>query len=494
VGPKVQTVLGLSMTSTSVGWVLLDGQGPDAAALDHDSFDVPSAADGDERDTSAHEAAARGAQAIATASGHKVGSVQVTWTEDVDAAATAFLKSLADLGFDNVHAIPLSKAAQAWGIGVGRETGHTKTGLCILEPDEATIMVVATGADSVRTAITDTRETPEDLVEWLGTVFRKDGWLPESLYMVGALADLDEVTKPIADALPMPVSDSVDTQLALARGAALVNADQVINGSAKRGERPWRMSVPSRSAAAVACEVDTHATPPIETPRNDPRSDRPWLVSHAKKVAISAAAVAVFAAALSLTAGSALSLENASTQAADPSASAAPMTSASVHTVPTPAASTPPAPLAQSQAVEPPPAPQETLQPFAAAAPEPVAAPVPRPTVSVSAPANVSAATRTVGSPVVPLAVPNVESSAAPLLAPVFGPPPGPVAAPVFGPPPGPVAAPAVAPPAAPAVAPPTAPVVAPPAAGPVPPEPSDAPPPPDPIEASLSPVFNGLP
>ena len=72
VGPKVQTVLGLSMTSTSVGWVLLDGQGPDAATLDHDAFDVQSGADGAAGDTSQHAAAARGAQAIATASGHKV--------------------------------------------------------------------------------------------------------------------------------------------------------------------------------------------------------------------------------------------------------------------------------------------------------------------------------------------------------------------------------------------------------------------------------------
>src|SRR5262245_35596781 len=98
VGPAVQTVLGLSMTSTSIGWVLLDGQGPDAATLDHDSFDVQSGADGTAGDTSAHAAAARGAQAIATASGHTVGAVQVTWTEDVEAAGTAFLKSLADLG------------------------------------------------------------------------------------------------------------------------------------------------------------------------------------------------------------------------------------------------------------------------------------------------------------------------------------------------------------------------------------------------------------
>jgi hypothetical protein len=83
----VQSVLGLSMTSNSVGWVLLDGPGPDAAILDHDAFDIQSSADGD---STPHAAAARGAQAIATASGHKVDSIRVTWTEDVEADATAF--------------------------------------------------------------------------------------------------------------------------------------------------------------------------------------------------------------------------------------------------------------------------------------------------------------------------------------------------------------------------------------------------------------------
>jgi hypothetical protein len=551
VGPKVQTVLGLSMTSTSVGWVLLDGQGPDAATLDNDSFDVQSGADGD---TSAHAAAARGAQAIATASGHTVGAVQVTWTEDVEAEAKAFLKSLADLGFDNVRTIPLSKAAQAWGIEVGRDTEQTKTGLCILEPDAAMIMIVATAAGSVRTAVTDTRETAEDLVDCLRTVFRKDGWLPESLYLVGALADLDEVTQPIADALPIPVSDSVDTQLALARGAALANADQVINGSAKTAatpaERPWRVSLPKKSAASAAAEtaaapavrqVDTEATQPIETPPHidRPRSDRPWLVSHAKKVTISAAAVAVFGAALSLSAGSGLNVENVSTQAAEPAASGVSVTSASAPTVPAPAPAHP-APQAQPLAAEPPqapPTPPETLtlpaEPLAVLAPEPAAAPVPRPTVTASPPTNVSAAAPTVAPPAAALAAPVFGPPPGPVAAPVLGPPPGPVAAPVFGPPPGPVAAPvfepppgpieapafgpppgpieppavaqpavpllapAVPPPAAPllapAVPPPAAPVAVPPAPGSAPPAPAEAPPP-DPIQEALSRLFGSQP
>ena len=40
----METVLGLSMTSTSVGWVLLDGLGPDATTLDYDAFDVQAGA------------------------------------------------------------------------------------------------------------------------------------------------------------------------------------------------------------------------------------------------------------------------------------------------------------------------------------------------------------------------------------------------------------------------------------------------------------------
>jgi hypothetical protein len=501
VGQLVQSVLGLSMTSTSVGWVLLDGQGPDAEILDHDAFDIQSADDGADGDTSPHAAAARGAQAIATASGHKVDSVRVTWTEDVEAGATALLKSLADLGFDNVHPISLSKAAQAWGIEVGRESEHAKTGLCILEPHVATIMIVATGAGTVRTAVTDTRESAEDLVEWLRTVFRKDGWLPESLYLVGAHADLDEVAQPIAEALPIAVSDSVDTQLALARGAVLTTVGQSDAGPSQAAEspteRPWRVSLVKKPAAPAAAETvvaaavsqaDTIATQVIEKPRTErkvdsPTRERPWLVAHAKKLTIGAAAVAVFGAALSLAAGSALNVESTSTQAADPTLEGASVTSVSIHTVPPQ-----PVPRLQPLAAEPPPVPPPPpplaplpppAEPVASVAPAPVAVTVPQPTVTA------------VPHAIVPAPAPVAPPAAAPLAAPVAPPP---VAAPAQIPPPAAAPAPVAPPPAAPApvVPPPAAPapVVPPPA----PAEPVEPPPPPDPIQQVLSPLFSGLP
>ena len=453
VGPNVHTVLGMSMTATRVGWVLLDGQGPDAATLDKDAFDVQSSTDG----TAQHTAAVRAAQMIATTSGHNVGSVGVTWTEGVEGDVTLLLKSLADLGFENVRPVPLSKATQAWGIEIGRENELTQSGLCILEPGAATVMIVATEAGTVRTAVTDTRETAWDLIEWLKTVFRRDreGWLPKRLYVLGAPADLDEVLKPIADALPIRVSDSADIQLALARGAALATVSEV--------------DALSLQAAATVAMATVSTEPGVGATRNK----RHWLAAHAKKVTIAAAAVAVFGVGLSLAAGSAINVDNTSAQAgepapqaATPAAEGASVISTSVHTAPArqPAS---PVPQVQPLAAPPPapPAPPKTLAPPPAqVVPKPLA--IPEHTVSASPPADASAAVPITPSSAAPLTVPDAPHLVAPL-----GAPPGPE----------PVAPFAV--PDAPHL---VTPLGAPPGPEPVTPETADPAPPPDPVQAVL--------
>ncbi|MDX6421765.1 MAG: hypothetical protein QOG28_6385 [Trebonia sp.] len=539
VGPKLQSVLGLSITSTGVGWVLLDGQGPDAVTLDHDAFDVQ--CDAEAGDKPQHSAAARGAQAIATASGHKVGSVRVTWSEDVEPDATALLKSLADSGSENVHPIPLSQAARSWAVEAGRASEHAKTALCILEPGTATVMVVATGAGSVRTAVTNTREHTADLVDWLTTIFNKDGWLPECLHLVGSQDELDAVTGPIDDALPIPVFASVDSQLALARGAALATVwpGAAVSSRSSRQDTPRpdrsrrlreakKVAVPAAptvaspvalaAAPTVASPValaaaPTDASPVADAPRSDtPRPDRSRLPRDVKKVAVSAAAVAAVGAALSLAAGSALNGGGVYMEAASSPAAAAPMTSTSVHAVPAPVSAPPAAQVPAMVAEAPPaqPAPQETLAPpaehLAAVTPEHVDAPVHQQTVPASPFANVSAAAPTAAPLAVPAAVPSapivspapIVAPAAPLAvpaavpsapivapAPIVAAAPAPLTVPAMGQP-----APIAAPPAAPLAVPPT-PIAVPPGAPPDPPVP---PPPPDPLQIVLSPLFSGLP
>jgi hypothetical protein len=105
----VGTVLGLSVTSVSVGWVVLDGSAVDAATLDHDVVDV---ARRPVDDISRHLAAVRGAQSIAAASGQDLTSIGVTWTEEAALTADLVLCALPGLGFDKVVPVRLTDAGE----------------------------------------------------------------------------------------------------------------------------------------------------------------------------------------------------------------------------------------------------------------------------------------------------------------------------------------------------------------------------------------------
>ena len=105
----METVLGLSVTSSSVGWVVLDGSGSDAATLDHDVVDVTCRP---AEDITRHLGAVRGAQVIASASGQHLASIGVTWTDDAAVTANLVLRALPDLGFHKVVPVRLTDAGE----------------------------------------------------------------------------------------------------------------------------------------------------------------------------------------------------------------------------------------------------------------------------------------------------------------------------------------------------------------------------------------------
>jgi hypothetical protein len=113
--------------------------------------------------------AVRGAQAIAAATGHVVRSIGVTWSDDVERAATQLLASLRASGYDNLVEVPLPNAAQAWAQGVGRDLGYAKTAVCVIEPATVTLLAVETGDGAVQTAVTRARESAsaDGLSQWL---------------------------------------------------------------------------------------------------------------------------------------------------------------------------------------------------------------------------------------------------------------------------------------------------------------------------------------
>ncbi len=515
-GPAVETVLGFSMTSTRVGWVLVDGRNTNGATLDHDVFDVQSDT---ETSTSQHLAAIRGAEAIAGASGHKVHSIGVTWSDDVEAEATSLLKSLRESGYDHVAAVQLWKATQAWAHVIGRDLEYKKPAVCVIEPATVTCLTFEDGA--VHTDVTRSRQSgnAEGLSNWLSELFADRGMQPDGLFLLGSHRELDQFTGALDEALPMTVLATAEAQLVLARGAAL--------------------ALMKNAHLADAPTVRLTTEPPT----------RSWVASHARVLTTSAAALVVGTAVLA-TAGSQLVHKDAAPAGPAPAAtSVTPANAQAVSSAALVPSVRPPqalavapsrvqAPATQAPRVSAPtteaparvhaPQPQSDVvdsQPVSTPSEAPVAAlndPVAPPAAAAHLPAA-PPVEPVPPAPAAPLVLPGPpvlpgpaapppalpEPAAAPLFLPAPAAPPPILPAPAAPPPilPAPAApppilpAPAAPPPALPAPAaaphlpeapPPAAPApeaVAPPAPGPAPELP---PPPPDPVQAALNSLFGG--
>lgn len=354
----MDTVLGVSITSTGVGWVLADGSADDDATLDHDAFDV------DGGDTSQHAVAVRGAQAIAAATGNEIRSIGVTWTHDVEPAARQLLETLRESGYDNLVEVRLSQAAKAWVQGIGRELGYQSAAVCVVEPAAVTLLTVD-AAGAVQIDVTQSRDsaTADGLSHWLSDVLNGDRREPDSLLLLGSRSDRDELTEPLNKALPMPVISTAEAQLVLARGAALALATSTV------------------ATAAVEAEVEDDEIPDEDVPPAGPS----WISSHTRMMATIATGVVVAVAFALLAVLPRLLAEK------DPSPTETPA-GAAVSTSPVPAVSAPPA---TAYRIPLPTAPPPPVQPLVAEppllpteVPESLAIPVPEVDVIDDVPAS----------------------------------------------------------------------------------------------------------
>ncbi len=248
----MKTVLGLSMTSTGIAWVLVESGDGGSKTLDHDHFAVVAdvATDGD---ISTHEAAVRGARAIAAASGHRVDTIALTGSADVGAKAELLRKSLSASGFGKVAPVRMADAARSWVRTLGPGDGFDECAVCVVESSAATVVSVL--GDTVRTAMTHMRESADGLARWLTSCFADEEMRPRRLYLIGARGDLELVSGPLERALGIPVVSSDDVQLALARGAALsgtaLRAAAASEPAAKSTELRSRRRLSSHGRAAM---------------------------------------------------------------------------------------------------------------------------------------------------------------------------------------------------------------------------------------------------
>jgi hypothetical protein len=238
----VDAVLGLSVTPSAVGLVLVEGQDADGATMDRDAFEVHCRGRAGALQTSEQAAAAvLRSEAIAATHGHRLHSIGVTWSDDADAEASLLLKSLFDSGFDNVVPVRLPEATEALARGIAEVIGYSTTAVCVLEPETVIALIVHRHDGAVQTSINHRIVTEEHLIRWLSTVFTRADWQPEALVMVGSGGD-DELMPILEEALSVPVFAPAEAQLALARGAALVSAQKIdfafSDGAQDFDERP----------------------------------------------------------------------------------------------------------------------------------------------------------------------------------------------------------------------------------------------------------------
>jgi len=315
----LDTVLGLSVTPTTVGWVLAAGHGADGTILDHHELKLPGGR-GVRAVSTAQQVADEvlRVNAMATASDHRIRVIGVTWNDEASAQAALLLESLTDAGFDNVVPVRLLEAVETLARAIAPVIGYEQTAVCILEHDWATVVMVDTHDGETQTAVKQVRGGFDALTSWLSGMFDRNGWRPAGVVVVGSDLDINALSWQLEKALPVPVFAQTMAQVTVARGAALAAA---------------------RSTEFTDEQLVATTSEPTPTPT------RPRQLSYAGAVTALAAGAITFVTSLSLAVGLELAPDNASGTAKH-----------AVHT------STPPVEAAVAPQVAPP-APREAAQP-----------------------------------------------------------------------------------------------------------------------------------
>ena len=207
----MDAVLGLSVTTSAVGVVVVDGPAAGGATCEGEAFAVC---------TSQATGAVRRAEQLAADRGRRLHSIGVTWSDEAEADAAQLLEALSDAGFPNVVEVRLPEATEALARELAALTDYPTTAVCVIEPGQLVALVVHAAEGAVQTAVNHTAVTEDDLIDWLGAVFAMADRAPGALVLVGSAEDLDGLAPVLQDALAVPVFAPAEAALAVARGAA----------------------------------------------------------------------------------------------------------------------------------------------------------------------------------------------------------------------------------------------------------------------------------
>jgi hypothetical protein len=235
-------VLGLSVTSTAVRWVLVEGVTGDGDAVDRGALDI---VEGVEFDADALLTVLLDANEAVIENGlHAVG---VTWTPAGEPIAGPIVEALQERGVQNAISVSESEAAEALAGGIADIGGFDNVAVCVFEPGYTLVAVV--NADGV---VAEPQNLPDD-VELAASVIALDlnDRQLDAIFVVGS-ADLDPIVSSMDTVAAAPVISSAEADMAMSRGAAVASAMAV---NALVGDPTMMMRLRGMSRTSVLASV-----------------------------------------------------------------------------------------------------------------------------------------------------------------------------------------------------------------------------------------------
>ncbi len=222
-GP-VDIVLGVSVTTTTVRMVLIEGEKADGVIIECATFDTA----GGVVNASASEqisAAILATQQNAFSHGHHLVMSGVTW--DDEPAPATLSDGIAARDLHNVVLVAEQKAAGALAQNVGRALGYDTTAVMVMRPETATLSVVGSDDGSIVEARMCTLDGGDvtDVLPDMVTTLESRNPNPGSVFLVGSRSAVCSVKSSLEKLIPQPVIVPEEPEFALARGAALAAAN-----------------------------------------------------------------------------------------------------------------------------------------------------------------------------------------------------------------------------------------------------------------------------
>ena len=217
-------VLGVSVMTTTVRMVLIEGEKADGVLIECSTFDT---ANGDAKTSPSEQISARilAIQQNAVSSGHHL--VMSGITCDDEAAQANLIDSVAARDLQTVVLVAEQNAAGALARTVGRALGYETTAVLVMKPDTATLSFVDSGDGSISEARTCTMGDGDasDILVTTATTLENANPKPGSVFVVGSRSSVCSVKSSLERLVRQPVIVPEEPEFALARGAALAAAN-----------------------------------------------------------------------------------------------------------------------------------------------------------------------------------------------------------------------------------------------------------------------------